>query len=525
MPSLVGLVARRRAEGASEKGLGLVEMIVAITLLSIALIGTAGEIAAYVKQQVVENSQAVANHLADSWFAYEESQTRPSPTLSEAPGAASNGGATTANTSFAGIINPPLNTTPKVNGVTYTETWSYHLCPKSVIAGGSFSLASCTSAGTPGPTDTVYGTLTITWNIGNQGHKLTMTRNLADNSIYVPPPTNTTGDSPLANCTRAGSITGTPTLGSLPKTSNTWGSGATWTANPGRVDLDSSNHPMSFTNSLGVQKFIDATTAVVDGGSGGAFITFNLTETGLQNTTYSGATPPANWGSPSCIPLVWTDTTGTHQVDLHLTSSSGCVPGNACAYTGNVPLKSITQTTASPSWDNEVTFYALFNGTTVANSTSSVSYPFKVDSLPTLTSCNVQGVGSFLGATFGINSFRVPQTSSWTGAGTNMASSTTVALNNGTKLDVTYTQTNGSQATFTLIATNDTTSWTVTAPNASAYTKSQAGDSINPKPKSAAGVNVAGIVLGGFANTVTYTATRNDGKFATCGPKTVTVIS
>ncbi|HEX3898231.1 MAG TPA: prepilin-type N-terminal cleavage/methylation domain-containing protein [Mycobacteriales bacterium] len=494
---------------AVDAGMTIVEILIAIVILSVGLLGLAGVLATSLKAQKVENSQVAANHLADSWFAYEESLTHPgTPGSLPVEGTVGSATAGAVNTSFTQVVNQPANPKPVVSGITYTELWTPLICPASAIDSGSFTLttSSCRGTGSPGPGDTVFGTFKITWKVGTSAHQLSITRNLADNTTYVPAATNANGTSPIALCTRSGTATGT--LGSIPATTSKYVKGSP--TNPGPIDLGGSNNPLTYTdNTTGATDQISATT-------GGSWVDFTLSETGLGNTA---------GGSPSCIPLTWIDSTssngGFHQVDMHLTSTS-CTVGTACSYSADIPFSEMTQTTASPTWDNEIDFYALYNGTVPPSSsacpasancsTNFTKYPFQVDSVPSLTagSCtaNSNGVIGLLGL-LGLNSVEPgTQATIFKGAGTNM--------NTGTTVTVTYQQTSGAQATFTFILSSNNTAWTLTPPNAVTYNISIAKGVITPTVR--AGALTLGLPVIPFANSFSYTATRNDGKTATCGP-------
>lgn len=499
-----------RANGRTDAGLSLVEILVAIIVLSVGLLGLAGALVAELKSQKVESTQVAANHLADSWFAYVESQTRPAALPTEGT-VGSSTAATTANASFTGITAQPSNPTPVVNGVTYTEVWTPLICPASAIDAANYTLSTsgCSSGGTPGPGDTVFGTFTITWSIASKGHQLSVTRDLADNTTYVPAATQGGASNPIANCTRSGTASGTLSLGGTPAVPPTTGG----KNNPtGYVDLDSNNNPKWYTTVSGSTQ----TQTLISSSTGGNWVTFDLSETGLTN---------GNGGSPTCIPLTWIDSTsgggGFHQVDMHLSSGS-CTPGGACSYTADVPFNDITGVTASPTWDDEIDFYALFNGKVPPNSSAcpagpncstsySTVYPFWVDSIPTLSNCKAASNGGIAGLLGILTNSVEPNSQStvFTGSGTNM--------NSGTAITVTYPLTSGS-ATFTFLPATNTTAWTLSGTNNVTYTitdpkTGSAGGFPSPGPRN--GGTFLGLPVG-FTTTWTYSATRNDGKIANC---------
>lgn len=479
--------ARGAAGSSADAGMSLVEILVAIVLLAVALIGTAGEIAAYVRQQVVERSQVNANHLADSWFEYAES-------------VANNTGYTTASPEATGGTNGQLapvstatTTTAKVNGVTFTEQMTPHICSSQEVTTNT-APSDCTGTGPAAGNETIFSTITITWKLASTQHTLTQTRNLADNSIYDPGDTHGANANALAHCTRAnpnatGVLSFSPDNGPGPSA-------------PLPIDLDGGNHP------------------VVSGN----LIVVTLRESGLVNTVDPTQMGKSSFGPADCVPLQWSDHTGTHQVDMH-TVVSACTGtftattygGTSCTYTATIPTSAITQPATYPAWDATVLFSALLIDAAPGPppvSAVTVSKNLNLDAPPTFTACNVQGQGSIFGILLGINQAQVSQVNNFTGGGTNMGP--------GTKITVTFTPQTGPANSFTFLLSTNTTAWTLgTSPNVT-YLVSVAKNGINPVPKNAFGL--AGL-LGGFANTFNYTATRNDGKFAACGPKPVTVFS
>jgi Tfp pilus assembly protein PilV len=482
--------ARGRSGQAFDAGISLVELLIAIVILATGLIGTAAEVAAYVKHQVVERSQQNANHLADSWFEYAESLERNANTESV------NGG--NANVAFQTVSAAgTTTTTTKVHGVTYTERTTPRFCLASTLASPTFALSSCPTSPPSGwnsSSGTVYGTIFVQWKVGGQVHQLTQTRNLADDTTYKPADTTDPASNALSNCTRAG----TNPTGVLSITAPTNGPGP---GSPQPVDLDASNHPIASSN--------------------GNVISLRLDTLGMVDATVSGGYGPA-----TCVPLFWTDQNGTHQVDMH-TTPTACPITQAnytsviCRYTATVPTAAITQPVAGPTWDGTVAFSARLRD---ANSTAtpavtaiSANTTLYVDAPPSWSTCNAQSTASLLGILLGINNIQVSQVNNFTGSGSNMAT--------GTTLTVTYTQTNGSLGTFTFLPAVNTTAWTLSGTNSFSYTIGIAKNGIVPTPKNSVGLNVLGVIVGGTVNSFSYTATRNDGKTVTCGPKNVTVFS
>jgi hypothetical protein len=446
----------------NDAGLSLIEILVAITLLAGALIGTAGEVAAYVKQQVVEKAQVNANHIADSWFEYAESLEHASTEETTAAVA----------TDISKITAPnPDPFTSVVNGVTYSELTTSYVCPAGVI---TLSACAANAGGTPGPTDTIYGQITVTWSIGGQTHHVTMTRNLADDSPYKPADTQNASANALLNCTRAGASP-SGTLAFTPD------SGPGPTA-PQPVDLSSSNHPIASGNAIGV----------------------TLTTKGLANTV-----DPSQLGSlgpATCVPLLWTDANGTHQVDMHTTQTncninSGNYTTAPCVYTASIPTASITQPVSTPTWDANVAFCAyltsgdacassMTSGTsTTANGSVVTEKNFVVDGPPSLSSCTASFV-NVLGITIGNEVDQSLSPTTLSGTGTNFSTGTTVKIG--------YTASSG-PGSFVLPAP-------VFGQSGSNYTYTEvvAKNGITPAPK-------ANLLK---TQTFTCTVTRSDGKSA-----------
>jgi Tfp pilus assembly protein PilV len=475
--------AGARDGSAADAGITLVEILVAIILLSVALIGTAGEIAAYIKQQVIEKSQISANHLADSWFEYAESVANNTAYTTAAPEAT---GGSNGNLAPVSTTN---TTTAVVNGVTYTEQMTPHICTANQVQTNA-ALSACTAGGAESAGETIYSTIHITWKLGDTAHQLTMTRNLADNSIYNPGDTHGSAANALAHCTRANqSATGVLSF----SVSN--GPGPTA---PLPIDLDSGNHPVLSGN----------------------LITVTLNTTGLVNTVDPAQIGTTNFGPADCVPLQWTDDTGTHQVDMHTTASActgsytaAAYGGTSCSYTATVPTSAVTKSASYPSWSTFVTFNALLIDAAPTQSPPitavTVSKNFYLDAPPSFGACNVQSAGSLLGFILGINNVVVSQVNNFTGGGTNMGP--------GTQITVTYTPQTGTANAFTFLMSTNTTAWTQSGTTSSVtYTVSVGKNLIIPVPKNSFGVNALGVLIGGTANSFSYSAIRNDGKTTTC---------
>ncbi|HWC33806.1 MAG TPA: hypothetical protein VG650_03150 [Mycobacteriales bacterium] len=391
---------RKRAAGRDEAGIGLVEMLIAIVILSTALIGTAGEVATYIKHQELERAQAQANHIASAWFEYAESQSR---SLTQAEAANTTSGNAPASTTGLGSLTA-VNPLPKVNGVTYTETVTLYSCPASSVTAATFNPAAggsgCTRlTGTNGSaftaTSVLFATVGVSWRLGGETHSLSVSRNIADNTTYQPQSTQGNG---LTSCPRAAK-TNSDGSAALSGLSLTFASGSPSSTNgPTNRDYVSGTSPAIHPalNALGASISTVAAT---------------FTERGLENSTYTTPQPPNNWGPPACVPLTWTDdatsvsasgttiTSTTHRVDMHLASAcsitAATLSTQACSYSALIPTALITATQATPAnaWDESVGFcaWALGSGTTCPVTNSVTAYGqaqnYYVDVGPYVSSC------------------------------------------------------------------------------------------------------------------------------------------
>jgi Tfp pilus assembly protein PilV len=373
--------AGTRVPGVTDAGITLVEILVAIILLSIALIGTAGEIAAYIKQQVVEKSQINANHLADSWFEYAESQadSNQNTVAATAP-------ALGATDSDLAAISTASTSTAVVKGVTFQETMTPIICSPANLAKAPFSLANCTGNSNSEP-NTIYSTITIKWKLGNTSHQLVQTRDLEDNELINPGDTTSPSANGLSNCTRAQvtNSSGVVTPVSVSTFTVVTNTGITTTtkrtgANTGRAYADGTTGFPTFDPN----------------GAAMSSVTVTLKETGLVDTSQTGQ---SGFGPATCIPLYWTDTNGTHQVDMHtVASGAGACTFTAttyntipCTYTATVLSTAIsetglTATSAAGPWDANIPFCAYVLAPTA---------PATISCGPTTTTSSIAAVTTF----------------------------------------------------------------------------------------------------------------------------------
>src|SRR3569623_896448 len=136
-----------------DEGMSLVEVIAGIAVITIGLFALLGELAADVKQQSLEKSQATAMHIAN-----ESLDSACSLAYSALVGQAGTSTSTTA-----------------VNGREYTQTRTLQVCSPTDTPN-----ACTTPAG--GAVSTVHATVQVTWTVGGQQHAVQIARSLADNS-------------------------------------------------------------------------------------------------------------------------------------------------------------------------------------------------------------------------------------------------------------------------------------------------------------------------------------------------------
>lgn len=190
------LALLRPADSPNDAGITLIEILVAITLVTIGVLGLLGELATNVKQQHLEKTQATAIHLASG--SLESAQALPFSSL-------------------LGLAGTSTSTTP-INGVDYTEVTNVQVCSPTD------SPNSCT---TPSGTTakTVHATVSVSWTANGNSHTVRMARSLNDNSST----TVSSATSPLGSCGGSGT---TLVLGHL-------------SLSPSSVSVDSSGHPTS----------------------------------------------------------------------------------------------------------------------------------------------------------------------------------------------------------------------------------------------------------------------------------------
>lgn len=191
----------------------MVEILVAITLITVGVLGLLGELAANIKQQHLEKTQATAIHLASG--SLESAKALPFATL------VSEAGSYTSMT--------------PVNGVNYTQVTNVQVCSPTD------SPNTCTTPST-GAAKTVHASVVVTWTANGGSHTVRMARNLADDSSTTIGSTS----NPLGSCGGGGT---TLVLGHL-------------SLSPSTVSVDSSGHPTSNVTVTLTQTGLSNTTCV-----------------------------------------------------------------------------------------------------------------------------------------------------------------------------------------------------------------------------------------------------------------------
>jgi Tfp pilus assembly protein PilV len=369
-----------RDAGRVDAGITLVELLVAVIILTVGLLGLLAGIATDIRQQAVEKSQAAAIHLADAWFETEQAvadeqnnNNAPNTCVTTCTG---NGDALFALYSGSGTTSTQTDQPNGTKGVTYTESRRLVLCAPGKAPSGS--PLACTGTAAP-PTDktlaVLYALDTVTWSLGKTGHTLTLERDLSDDNQRVV----SNPSAALGNCGGTVAIAGTPTL--------------TLKA------LSSTNATLAVLNpaSPATQPRVDVSDAGIFGNLDGTTGTANVVA-----KVFVDLTVPSNENA-TCIPLQWTDINGGHEVQLAKSGGSVCLSGNDyCAtITANPNIEqtatsSTTSTAYAFAFNNSVTFSATVPGYTNAATADQVSASMNVIALPTMSNCQVTVLGGVL---------------------------------------------------------------------------------------------------------------------------------
>ncbi|HEX3898228.1 MAG TPA: type II secretion system protein [Mycobacteriales bacterium] len=158
---------RNHADG----GMTLVEILVAVLIVTVGALALLGGLATDVKQQGLEKTQTTALHLADS--AIESAKS-------------------TSYGSLVGQAGTTTVTTP-VNGVGYTETKTFQVCSPTDTPN------VCTTPGA-GAVSTVHANVSVSWKYAGKSHTVHVAQSLSDDSAL----TVSSSTSPLGSCGGAG---------------------------------------------------------------------------------------------------------------------------------------------------------------------------------------------------------------------------------------------------------------------------------------------------------------------------------
>jgi Tfp pilus assembly protein PilV len=186
----------RAFRGRDDEGMSLVEVIAGITVITIGLFGLLGELAANIKQQSLEKSQATAMTLANGTL--ESVRSTSYSSLTDEAGTST--------------------TTKVINGHHYTQIRTVEVCSPTD------SPNVCTPPA-PGAVSTVHATVQVRWVFDGKPHSVKIARSLADKS----PLTVANASDPLGSCGGAGT---TLVTGSL-------------SLSPSSVAVSSAGHPAS----------------------------------------------------------------------------------------------------------------------------------------------------------------------------------------------------------------------------------------------------------------------------------------
>ncbi|MGN6473609.1 MAG: type IV pilus modification PilV family protein [Mycobacteriales bacterium] len=151
----------------TDTGLSLIEVVAAIAVITIGLFALLGELAANIKQQSLEKSQATALHIANG--ALESARSQSYSSLVSAAGTSSK--------------------TVTVNGRVYTEVQSLQVCSPTD------SPNSCTTPSN-GAVSTVHAVVNVSWDFQGKQRTVKIARNLVDQGALSVSSTS----SPLGSC-------------------------------------------------------------------------------------------------------------------------------------------------------------------------------------------------------------------------------------------------------------------------------------------------------------------------------------
>ncbi|HVW80675.1 MAG TPA: type II secretion system protein [Mycobacteriales bacterium] len=248
-----------------DAGMTLVEMLVALSIVTVGVLALLGALAVDIKQQGLEKSQATALHLADGVIESAKSMSF---------------------TSLVGQAGTSTSSAP-VNGVTYTETKTFQVCSPTDPP------TTCTTP-TSGAVSTVHAQVAVRWTFAGTTHTVQVAQSVSNNSAM------TVGGAanPLGSCGGAGttlvvgslklspssvtvSATGTPSSSITATLTETGLSNATCV--PLTWSDDNGSHQLNMTGSGGIFTVtIPASSIQKSTPTSGGSIAFTATVPGSQ---------------------------------------------------------------------------------------------------------------------------------------------------------------------------------------------------------------------------------------------------
>jgi prepilin-type N-terminal cleavage/methylation domain-containing protein len=160
-------VRESRAQiGQRDGGMTLIEIVVALAIVGLGVLALLGELAAYIKQQGLEKSQATALHIADG--ALESARSMNYTSLVDHAGTTS-------------------SVTP-VHGVTYIATKTFRVCSPTDNPN------TCTPPN--GAISTVHADITVRWSFAGKAHTIHIAQSVSDSGAL----TVSSSKNPLGSC-------------------------------------------------------------------------------------------------------------------------------------------------------------------------------------------------------------------------------------------------------------------------------------------------------------------------------------
>lgn len=344
---LLGNRWRRLRSGthACDAGMTIIEMLVAMALISVAVLGLLGELVADIKQQHTEKLQTNALRVASS-------------TLESA-----------RNLSWSSLqsLVGTTTTTPTVEGTTYTDVTKLQLCAPTDAP------TVCNTPASNAPT-TARATVSVSWTNNGTSHTVKMQRNFANLSNS----TVSTTTSPLGSCGGSGVtlVSGSLSLSPSTVTVNSAGhpSGnvtatltATGLSNTSCVPLtwsdDAGSHQLTMNGGSGTYSItIPAASITKTVSTSGGTVAFTATVPGSQavpstNLTIQGA-PAFSTCTVSVVSL------GLNTITLSPLTRKSLLPATLSCTTSNLSSSDTVKVTYLSGSSNQTTNLTSTTGTT-----------------------------------------------------------------------------------------------------------------------------------------------------------------